>query len=293
MYKTAVVYADSLLIVNFSMDFLALYITARLLHISIRPLKFMLGAVIGSAWAFASVFIDSFTKVPMLEIFMIAVNGACAVFMVLIAFGVRGIAALKAAMTYIAVNVGLGGIMTALYSFISKTVGTFGEISVNTTPDASPLMFCTAAAISGAVSLLYGRIRSSAVCRRQVELTIIMQGHEIVTNALCDSGNLLREPFSGKPVIVLCADSIKDILPNELLAAAVAPDLIASLPIEMSHKMRLIPAGTVMGQGMLLCFLPDRICVDGRAVDAVAAIDANTVDYDGCGGIIPQSLLDI
>ncbi len=274
------------------MDFLALYITARLLNIAVKPLRLMMGACLGSFWALVSVFLDSLESTPLLQITMIAASGACAAFMVLIAFGGRGAAVIRAAMSYVAVNVGLGGIMTALYSFIGRAADTIGLVPANTAPDASPLMFGAAALISGAVSLLYGRIRSNAVCKRQVQLTIDMLGQKIVTDALCDSGNLLREPFSGKPVIVVCANRISDILPGELLAAANAPELVSSLPIELSHKIRLVPAGSVTGQGMLLCFLPDRICVDGRVVDAVAAIDTHTVDYDGCGGIIPQILLD-
>ncbi len=291
--ETAVVYADSLLAVNFSMDFLALYISAKLLHMPMKPLRFAAAAGIGAVWALAVVLSDTFATSLILRLTRLILSGICAVLMVRTAYCTRGFSALRGALSFAAVNVGLGGIMTVLYNFMGRAADVFGASQISTSPDISPIMFIAAAAISGVVNLMYGKFRARSVNRRSVEVSVKAFGGEIVFQALCDSGNLLREPFGGKPVIIISAESLSNILPGAVINAAKSPERMALLPQEFSHKIRLIPAGSVIGGGMLMCFLPDSIMLEGNEVDAVAAIDTHTSDYDGCGGIVPQILLDL
>ena len=290
--NTAVVYADSLLIVNFSMDFLALYLCAKLLHINLKPLRLAVAAVIGAFWALTVVLIDVFSVTLLIGLALIALSALCAVVMVRTAYNVHGTAMIRAVVTYVAVNVGLGGVMTALYNFIGKIADIFGVSSVSTSPDVSPIMFCIAAGISGIISLLYGKFRAKTAARRKVSVTITAFGKVTVLEALCDSGNLLREPFGGKPVIIVSSEKLADILPDEVIGTARSPEAMVSLSPEFSRKLRLIPAGSVTGGGMLVSFIPERITLDGREIDVAVAIDTHTSDYDGCGGIVPQILLE-
>ncbi len=293
MFETAVVYADSLLAVNFSMDFLALYISAKLLHIPPKPLRLAMAAGMGAVWALAAVLSDKFTAIPILRLVRLIFSGVCAVLMVSVAYRTKGITALRGVLSFAAVNIGLGGVMTVLYGFIGRIKESFGASPVSTSPDISPIMFFAVAAISGTVSIIYSRIRDRSLNRRRVVISVTAFDKETVLEALCDSGNLLREPFGGKPVIIISAVSLLNTLPCAVLEAAKSPELMTSLPQEFSHKLRLIPAGSVIGGGMLMCFVPDSIIIDGHEVDAAVAIDTHTADYDGCGGIIPQTLLDL
>ncbi len=274
------------------MDFLALYICAKLLHINLKPLRLAAAAVIGALWALTVVLLDVFIVTFIIQLVLIALSGLCAVVMVRTAYKVHGAAMIRAVVTYVAVNVGLGGVMTALYNFIGRIADAFGISSVSTSPDVSPIMFCAAAAISGFVSLLYGKFRAKTAARRKVSVTMTAFGKETSFEALCDSGNLLREPFGGKPVIIVSSEKLAGILPDEVLGTARSPEAMVSLSPEYSHKLRLVPAGSVTGGGMLVSFIPERIAVDGREIDAVVAIDTYTTDYDGCGGIVPQILLE-
>lgn len=287
---TTVIYADSLLAVNFSMDFLALYIAAKLLHITIRPARLAVGALIGAVFALASVISEPYMRGGAWMIVMIAASVMCAFIMTACALGGRVI---SAALTYGAVNIGLGGVMTALYSFIGKAADAYGVTPVSASPSTSPLLFAVISLISGAVSLLYGKFRTRSVDRRHVTATIEAFGSKFETTLLCDSGNLLREPFGGKPVLILSAATLEGILPAELIETAKAPERMTSLPEAIAKRIRLIPAGSVMGDGMLLGFIPERINIDGREIDAVAAIGTGTEDYDGSDGIIPQALITI
>lgn len=287
-----VIYADSLLIVNFSMDFLALYITVTLMHMVVRPIRMMLAAMLGAAWALTVTLLEPYTATVFWQIVILAADVACAGIMISAATHERTIS-LKATLTFIAVNIGLGGIMTALYSFVGRVGNTSLGTLQNGMADSSPGVFIAAALIAGAVSIVYGKFRTRSSSRRHVSITLAAFGRETILTMLSDSGNLLCEPFSGKPVVIISARSMSGVLPRAVLDAAESPERISDLPEELSRKVRLIPASGVMGKGMLLCFIPDRIGVDGSEVDAVAALDIHSGSYDGCDGIIPQILLTV
>lgn len=281
-----VIYADSLWMVNFSMDFLALYICGRFLKIPMKPMRLALAAAIGGVYGVLS---------ALLEFGMGAVTGgviivigavACVLAMTGLGFGAKGLAALKSALTYTAVNMGLGGVMTALYSFVGKAAGFFGMGQQEMAPSASPIFFAIAALISGVVSLAYGKFKNKTEEKRKVTAELTLLGKSMPLSLLCDSGNLLRDPFSGKPVIVISKASLDGILPAEF-------DLAKSdLSVMEELKARYIPVSGVAGTGMFLCFCPDKISVEGRLIDGMVAIDENDQDYGGCGGIIPQILIN-
>ena len=289
---TRVIYADSLLVVNFSMDFLALYITLKLQNGVVRPLRMSLAASIGAVWALVSVLLEPYTANIFLQMIMLAAHIVCAAVISSVAAGARRVS-LGRTLTFVAVNVGLGGIMTALYAFIGKTAWSVTRDGDAASADSSAVVFILAAFVAGAVSLAYGRFKAHSLGRKRVRVTLAAFGKESEIDVLCDSGNLLRDPFSGKPVVVLCAERMKSVLPSELICAAESTEQIAHLPSQMAERVRLIPASTVTGRGMMLCFVPDRIEVEGNIVDAVAALDTHSENYEGCDGIVGQILLNV
>ncbi len=273
--------------VNFSMDFLALYICGRFLRIPIRPIRLALGAALGGVYGVVSAIIEFGTNAVQWGIIGILCAVMCVLAMMGLSFGTKGAAAIKSALTYTAVNMGLGGVMTALYTLAGKTVGAFGVGRQEITPSASPIFFAAAAVISGVVSLAYGKFRSRSAKKRKVcaELTIL--GKSVPLSLLCDSGNLLHDPFSGKPVIVVSKASLEEILPPEL-------DMVQSDLTEICRlKARYIPVSGVTGKGMLLCVCPDKISVEGKPVDGAVAIDCAGSDYGGCDGVLPQILINV
>lgn len=286
--KARVIYADTLLLVNFSMDFLAIYITVKLKNGVVRPMRMALAAAIGAVWALVVVLFEAYVANIFGQILMLFAHIVCAVVMISVAEGKRT-PSIWQAVTFVAVNVSLGGAMTALYSLVGKMLDT--SILQNVTNDAaSTAVFIIAAAIGGVASLAYGKFRMRSLCQKKLKMTLTAFGDTISFDAMCDSGNLLREPFSGKPVVVLSAKRMEGRLPAKLIEAARDPMNMINLKIEGA---RLIPTSTVTGSGMMLCFTPERICVEERQIDAVAALDVNSEDYSGCDGIIGQILLNV
>lgn len=286
--KARVIYADTLLLVNFSMDFLAVYVTLKLKNGVIRPMRMTLAASIGALWALVVTMLEAYAVNIFGQILMLLGHLVCAALICAVAECERT-PRIGQTVTFIAVNVGLGGLMTAIYSIVGRVLDrpALQGIEQNV---SSTSVFIIAAAVAGAVSILYGKLRTRALCRKKVKMTLLAFGGEIDFDALCDSGNLLCEPFSGKPVVVLSAKRMEGRLPPRLVCAARDPMDIINL---QADGVRLIPAKSVTGGGMMLCFTPERICVEQRQVDAVVAIDTVSEDYDGCDAIIGQALLNI
>ena len=106
-----------------------------------------------------------------------------------------------------------------------------------------------------------------------------MNGKKTEADGLIDTGNLLKDPLSGKPVI--CADRrvLRAVLSLEMAQAMEDSQRAAFLPPADACRLRLIPAKTATGHSMLTGFLPDRILISfvhrggeqHRVVDAVVA----------------------
>ncbi len=286
---TTVIYADSLMLVNFTIDFLALFLTARLRHSKIKQLRLILSATLGAAAALFLTVAETHNiniSTP-LKIFYILISAAI---MAATAFGFRGV--VKSSITYMAVNVGLGGCMTAVYGLVGQLGNgiTSSALTVDTS-SLSPTVFLIITAISGVLSVVYTKFRDKSLEKRSVNAVLHAFGGEIRLELLCDSGDLLCDPFMKKPVVIIAANHIKNAIPAEILEAAKDVGSAAALPCEYAHTLRLIPARGVCGKGILLGFTPDSLTVEKNSIDAVVAIDVSSDGYDGFAGIIPQKLV--
>jgi stage II sporulation protein GA (sporulation sigma-E factor processing peptidase) len=121
-----------------------------------------------------------------------------------------------------------------------------------------------------------------------------LDGKTASLRGMVDSGNLLRDPMSGRTVICAEAAALREIISPPLAAVmgGISPDSV-DLPSADARRVRVIPTETATGAGMLYGFLPDRlILADGkeeREVDAIVAFAS--VPTDGVDALIPSELL--
>lgn len=98
--------------------------------------------------------------------------------------------------------------------------------------------------------------------------------------ALVDSGNLLRDPITGLPVIVVSRKAASRLI-------TLPP------PGEIIPGMRLISIRTVAGTSLMAVFRPRRVCLhlpDGwQTVDAM--IGLSPAGYDGFQALVPSGLI--
>ena len=93
--------------------------------------------------------------------------------------------------------------------------------------------------------------------------------------ALVDSGNLCRDPISGKPVIFIDPASSR---------ALIGVDGHRPMPLALARRFRLIPIETVGGRRMQAAYLPDRVTVsDAGGTREIEALFAPAETLDGAG----------
>lgn len=98
------------------------------------------------------------------------------------------------------------------------------------------------------------------------ELTLRGDGGTVTFPALRDTGNELREPISGCPVILASEETLMPLFPQETrrrldeTAGLSAPERLTRL----GKGFRLLPMETAAGAGLTLAFRVPSVAVDGR-----------------------------
>jgi len=276
-----VLYADVLFFINLSMDFLTLYITASLTHTKGSPGRMIAAAALGAGYGVLAVLLTFHPTLSLLGSF------AVSMLMTLITFGCqRGFGGLLR-QSFLVWGSGslLGGFMSVLVSLGEPVYFDHGD-----RPSYARYFVITFAAAIAFVRLFLNKAE-----RKNAEVVFRLNGEVVRFTALADSGNLLREPLGGNPVIIASADLMPYEIREQLkgfmnMNAATTETVCAGIKL----KIRLIPQKTVGGSGVLPGFVPDEITVNGIKKAAVIAVDekGKKRGYGGFDGIVPMSLCD-
>lgn len=285
------VYIDLFFLINFSMDFLCFFLTSRLLSIKMRPLRCVIAAALGGVYACAALFISLEGVASLLIDFL-----ACALMSVVAYFRRgEGKSIFSYTVVYTAVSIVLGGFMTVLFSLFNR-LGFDRLLSggSDTNEGISVWLFALLAALSAFAALMGGRFFKRRSMQREGRLYIHYASKQIELKALCDSGNLLREPISGKACVIADGDSLKSFLPQALLRA-MRDGYTDALSTEQKRRVRVVPASTVNGSGMLWALRVDRLELDmgkgKREIDAYLAVAPIGISAEGAEALIPIDLL--
>lgn len=263
--EVLILYADVMVFLNFVLDFLCLCICAKIAPCRFVGWRVVLGALFGAVYA---LFVVPLSRLPLLA--SLALHLLCALAICLLSFPFRGWKALcKLFFLFVLTEAGMGGLITAAYYIGRHQATAAGIITL-------ALLFC------GAL-LIYGLYCRKKVYAKNMKIEIKYGDASVKANVLVDSGNLVTEPFSALPVVIL--------------SSAVLPSPLNKPNIENSPiPLRAIPIRTGTGLGLLYGFIPDSITLcppfeKQRRVDAVIGIDTDNTDFAGCDGLLPGALL--
>lgn len=129
-------------------------------------------------------------------------------------------------------------------------------------------------------------------------LEIEENGKSVTVSALIDSGNLLSDPLSARPVILVRRRELEPLLPPRLFSL-LESDADTALPLSVQRKVRIIPMEGIGGRVTLLGYRPDAILcfraqrpTQKQALDAVIAIcEKELRDFGGHGAILPARIV--
>ncbi len=271
-----VVYGDILWLIDFSMDLLALGAAARMTGLPARPGRMCVAAALGGLYAVLILFL------PFRGLWGLVLDLGAAVVMILVAFGPCTFPRFMLTLgSFVMMSLLLGGGMTALCNWVAGILGrSAGGGSVGG--------FFFIALCGSGISLLWGRLR------RRTEPSVVLLSLElgeqkVSVPALRDSGNLVRDPVSGRGVIFLEEKPLRRLCGNELARILFERRVenMAALPSHLSHRLCLIPADTVQGRTLLIALRVDGVYIGGEAYDGLIcpALSPLPADY---AAIVPQ-----
>lgn len=231
------VYIDVLLILNLYVNWLLLRGTARLTHTRLTKGRCILGAVLGSLTSLT-------VLLPSLSLpLTLLVKFATALVPVAAAFGVkRTMEYLRCLAVFLTISFAFAGLCLALCTATGTDVLIWSGSCIYLHFSLVSLILCTALAYFMLRLFSYIRMRSTRT-DETFEVIIRIGAHMKVFPGLCDTGNVLCDFFTGKSVIII------------------GQDTIPGLDIEKIRGYRLIPYGTVSGDGLMPVFTPDEVLI--------------------------------
>ena len=252
------IYADSLFALNMAIDYFLLLCSARLCGAGLRRARFALAAALGGAYALLCVLPGTgFLSLGPVKL-------AAAALMSVAAYGGERRWA-RCFVAFLAVSAAFGGAVFAL-SLVSGTAFS-GLMYVPVSPRVLAVSFAVCYA---AVSFAFRRAHRRAEWE-VVALTVTLCGKSAQLRALCDTGNELTDPVSGRPVAVAGYAALAPILPAgapreppedavELCSA------LSALPA-LAGRVSLVPYSSLgRSHGLLAALRPDAASAAGREV---------------------------
>ena len=285
------VYIDLYFLVNASMDLLCLLITARLMHRQVKTRRLLLSATLGGLYASAALLLG-FGGFAGLLLDLLA-----ALLLVAVAFSTYRMRVLRLfwmTAVYVLTSMTMGGIMTALYTLLNRLELPF-EVLQGDAPSAFVLGLL--AIVSGIAASRSGRLMGLSQKTKSVTVEATLLGQRVTLHAMVDTGNLLRDPISGRGVIVADRRALAGALPKAFLQGGREGERavfswLRSTP-KCAGSVRLIPAKTASGEGILAAILPDRLividqndCFDGDYLVAISDLGDAACGFDA---VIPSS----
>ena len=303
---TQTVYADLLFLVNFSMDLLCFYVTARLLHRKIKLFRMILASSIGGVYSVAILFMN------VTSLGATAFDLSLCALMCLLAFGIKDSGAFGYFMSsavYFGVSVGTGGLMTAMYSLLNRMDLPLDQLG-NDGYDISVWGFGVLAAVSAVAASCGGKFIKSVSNDTVSKVVIEYKGRAAVINGMEDTGNLLTDPISGKPIVVIDLKSASRLLGEDCAQMAATGHVSDLIRANGDHKIRVVPINTASGNSLLCAFVPERMIVNvskssklnggkmrERSIEVDALFAPSELNFDvnkkavGCGALVPTSLI--
>lgn len=282
-----VLYIDTLFFLNFALDFLCLYLCSCFRQSKKYAWRLLLASFFGGVYAVFAVVFDLSTWAHLFLTLLLAV------LICLIAFGKRE--GLRRFLGYVALfyffSMFLGGAVSALYRFLEGVL-TFRTSFIPKRADMILLCGLVSAGLLSFLLRLFGRSEKE----RYGMVLITAYGKTVGVSVLVDSGCLLSDPITGRPVIIVRLGSLSSLLPRDILTCARAGGVDMPKDPALARRCRLLSARSLGKASLLLSIRPDRVLLDiggeKKECDALIALfEAEKHYFGGRDGLLPSSLL--
>lgn len=262
----SVVYVEELFGLNLAIDYFLLLGTAKVCALPLRRRRYAASAALGSVWCCLAL-LPGLSWLGSGVMKTVLAVGIC-----LAAFGREG-RLWRSFGVFLGLSALFGGAVWAagLQRGVWRADGCLVRL------DMRVLALSFAVCWAG-IGLVFRR--AAAKCERELpDVCIDRHGRSVTLRALRDTGNDLRDPLTGRRVLVAESDALAPLFDKAERRALKSEATEAVLRLQGFH---LIPYASLGGSGLLLCFRPERVTVNGEARDDLAvALAPTALDPDG------------
>lgn len=206
------IYLDVILLENICMNYIILFATGLIAKVKIRQLRIILSSLLGGIYAILSF-------APVLEIYSNFIfKIILSITMIYIAFYPKNIKLLlKELLLFYLVSFAFGGCAFCLLYFIKpQDILMRNGYLTGTYPIKIALLggIVGFVIVNIAFKLVKGKIsKKDMFC----DIEIFFKGKSVEIKAMIDTGNLLKDPISGMPVIVVEKGKLETIIPKRII----------------------------------------------------------------------------
>ena len=276
-----IIYADVLFILNVYITYGLLLLTAVITRSEIKRLRLLVSSFISGAYSLIIIIPDitdtavSLSRIP------------ASIVIVLTAFRIFNVRHfLRSFLGFFAVNFVFAGLMFSLWYFVCPQNMYYCNGIVYFDISAVTLVVLTA--VCYLVMNIFHKFLSFRVPTNTVyDLWIIRDGRSYFCKSFLDTGNMLKDPFTGYPVIIVN---------SEVFGRAFSFDLSDAEKMK-EERLRFIVCSTVTKDGLLPSFVPEKVKISSlkssyeteRVVIAVTDRKLKNGDF---GAILPSSIFE-
>ena len=247
-----IIYVDILVIVNLFVNYFLLLATAKFFCIKWKTSRLILGEILGGIYSL-------YILAPELPWFISSVIKLfMSVTIIAATFGIKKPTQFfKILIYFYSVNFLFSGIMMAVWCWFKPNGMQVnnGVVYFNISPVILIISTIISYIIIEAINKIVNKRRLD---HKIINLKIKFRTNQISITAKIDTGNFLKEPFSGLPVIVARETSVKPLLPVNTYEQIkdYSADKFTDI---LNLKIRMIPFKTISEESVLPAFKP--VCI--------------------------------
>ena len=255
------IYIDIIIVENLIMNYIILYATGLISKSKISYSRIFLASSIGSIYAIME-------YISRLNIYSnIFVKIILSIVIIYIAFYPQNVKSLlKKLVLFYLTTFTFGGVATYLI-YVLKPQNIIIKNGMYVGTYVLKVIFI--GAIVGTVILIIAfKFAKNKITKKDMicKVKIKLNGKEIVLDTMVDTGNMLKEPLTGNPVVVVEKTSLYDLMPKEILnkTELILGGDFGKIPENIKNeyisRLKIIPFSSLGKQnGMLIGIKPERL----------------------------------
>lgn len=275
-------YIDVYFLINFTVDILSLYFAGLFSRVRTTPARIVSCATVGALFACGAALFDfsTYIYIPMLLLSAMLIT-------VLFSKKVGFLRRFKLLCAFLIFETFIGGAVGYAYGLLDKFL--YPKLTEDSGAENRELLLLSITVLLsfGVIKLFFYVFRGTPT-DENVNFTVSLMGKTQSFDALVDSGNLLLDPLTSSPIILIKRRAF-DLLSKDA-------DILGSDIDEIRRRVRIIPAKGLGNQKMLQGLRVDFVSLEKREekiYNAIIAFDDEEGDYGGYSALMPKTLVDI